>query len=388
MEAFSLPASALQERCDGTRLLVFLDELPWMDTPRSFFITALENFWNGWACHQPEVMPVVCGSANSWMLDKLVNNHGGLYGRLSFQIELAPLILGECEAFLESRGVSLSRYDIAQCYMIMGGIPYYLGCLRLNLSLAQNIDSLFFGKGAVLRDEFDRLFRSLFESPDRVRELVVFLARRSAGYTRNEIAHKLGISNGSTLSNLLSALLAGGFVVSYVPFGMSKPNVHYKLVDPFCLFFLRFVEGQSSLQEAFWMQNLASQAIVAWRGLAFENVCFLHIAQIKKALGISGVKSTQSAWTLSEGEGESCQIDLLVSRMDNIVNLCEIKFYNDLFSVDSQYYRLMMHRQNLLEPHLRKGMGIHNTLITTFGLAPGKYSSVFSDVVTLDNLFV
>lgn len=387
IEAFFMLSMALQKIDDGSRQLIFLDELPWMDTPRSFFITALENFWNGWACHRPNFMLIVCGSANSWIMNKLVNNHGGLYGRLTYQIKLSPFTLGECEEYFKSRNIDLTRYDIVQSYMILGGIPYYMGYMKRQLSLAQNIDNMFFIKGAQLRDEYNRLFSSVFDNPDRVKEVVAFLSRRNAGYTRDEIAAYLEISNGGTLSVILSALVASDFVIKYVPFGLSKRKVHYKLVDQFCLFYLKFVEGQDSLSEGFWLQNLSSQNIVTWRGLAFENVCFNHISQIKNALGISGVKTTQSAWSKREDDEEGAQIDLLISRADNIVNLCEIKFYNDLFTVDGDYYRVMMRRQSLLEPYLKRGMGIHNTLITTFGLFRNKYSGVFTNVVTLDELF-
>ena len=387
IEAFFMLSMALQKIDDGSRQLIFLDELPWMDTPRSFFITALENFWNGWACHRPNFMLIVCGSANSWIMNKLVNNHGGLYGRLTYQIKLSPFTLGECEEYFKSRNIDLTRYDIVQSYMILGGIPYYMGYMKRQLSLAQNIDNMFFIKGAQLRDEYNRLFSSVFDNPDRVKEVVAFLSRRNAGYTRDEIAAYLEISNGGTLSVILSALVASDFVIKYVPFGLSKRKVHYKLVDQFCLFYLKFVEGHDSLSEGFWLQNLSSQNIVTWRGLAFENVCFNHISQIKNALGISGVKTTQSAWSKRGDDEEGAQIDLLINRADNIVNLCEIKFYNDLFTVDGDYYRVMMRRQSLLEPYLKRGMGIHNTLITTFGLFRNKYSGVFTNVVTLDELF-
>ena len=231
MEAFFMLSLALQKIDDGSRQLVFLDELPWMDTPRSFFITALENFWNGWACHRSNFMLVVCGSANSWIIDKLVNNHGGLYGRLTYQIKLSPFTLGECEEYFKSRNVDLLRYDIAQSYMILGGIPYYMGYMKRQLSLAQNVDNMFFTRGALLRDEFDRLFSSVFDNPDRVKEVVKFLSRRNSGYTRDEISDYLGISNGSTLSTILSALVASDFVIKYVPFGFSKRKViDYSLV--------------------------------------------------------------------------------------------------------------------------------------------------------------
>lgn len=386
-EAFYMLSMALQEKDDGTRQLIFLDELPWMDTPRSLFITALEGFWNGWGCHRPNFMLIVCGSANSWIQDKLINNHGGLYGRLTYQIKLSPFTLRECEEFYVSRGIDFSRYDIVQSYMMLGGIPYYMGYLRRQYSLAKNIDTMFFSRVAPLRDEFDRLFASIFDSPERAESIVVFLSRRNAGYTRTEIAEHLGISNGGTLSSVLSALIASDFIVSYVPFGFSKRQVHYKLIDPFCQFYLKFVQGHDFLTDGFWMQNFASQPVVVWRGLAFENVCFNHIAQIKMALGISGVRTTESAWSKKEDDAEGTQVDLLINRMDNIVNMCEIKFYNDVFIVDRNYYMSLIRRQNLLGPYLKQGMSIHNTLITTYGIEKNKYSDIFTNVLTLDDLF-
>lgn len=386
-EAFFMLSMELQRMDDGSRQLVFLDELPWMDTPRSFFITALEGFWNGWGCHRENFMLVVCGSSASWIQNELINNYGGLYDRLTCQLRLVPFSLAECEEFLSSKGIGLSRYDIVQSYMILGGIPYYLGYMKRENSLAQNVDELFFSRQAPLKNEFSRLFSSTFNSAKRAEETVRFLARRNCGFLRSEIASHLGIRNGSELTKILDALIASDFIISYVPFGMSKREVHYKLVDPFCLFFLKFVDGQDSLVDGFWLQNLLSQAVVVWRGLAFENVCFVHIPQIKKSLGISGVRTTQSAWSKRPDDTEGTQIDLLVSRADNVVNMCEIKFLGDDFAVDQAYYRTLQRRQGLLESRLKRGMSVRPTLITTYGLAYNRYSGIFTNVVTIDDLF-
>ena len=95
LEAFFMLEMHLETIDDGGRQLIFLDELPWLDTPRSGFMTAFEAFWNTWGCHRDNLMVVVCGSANSWILDKLINNHGGLYNRVTYEIKLAPFTLGE-----------------------------------------------------------------------------------------------------------------------------------------------------------------------------------------------------------------------------------------------------------------------------------------------------
>lgn len=387
LDAFFLLESFLQSVDDGSRQVVFLDELPWLDTPRSGFVRAFEGFWNTWGCHRKNLMVVVCGSANSWVLDKLINDHGGLYNRVTYEIKLSPFTLRECEELLESNHVRFSRYDIAQSYMIFGGIPYYLGYFDGGKSLAQNVDDLFFAKGARLRDEFDRLFSSVFVNPDAAKSIVRLLYTRSAGFTRREILERLDMSDGGRLSRNLNALIASDFVVKYVPFGYGKRQEHYKLVDPFCLFYLHFVDGGKKANARFWQQSATSQPVVSWRGYAFENVCFSHIDQIKGALGISGVNTSSSAWSKRGDDEPGAQIDLLIVRDDNIVNMCEIKYYGGDFAVDKAYYKTLLRRQEMLASELSPKVAVRSTLVTTFGLVRNEYSGVFANVVTLDELF-
>lgn len=387
LDAFFLLEQYLQKKDDGSRQLVFLDELPWLDSPRSGFIQAFEGFWNTWGCHRKNLMVIVCGSANSWIQDQLINNHGGLYGRLTYEMKLSPFNLHECEEFYKFRQVHFSRYDIVQSYMIFGGIPYYLGYIQNDMSLAQNVDRLFFAKQGILRNEFDRLFNSVFSNPEAVKSIVRLLYTRTAGFTRKEIIEKLGASDGGNLSKNLNALIASDFVIKYVPFGLSKRQEHYKLVDPFCLFYLHFVENQKKINEKFWQQNTSAQPVVTWRGFAFENVCFNHIKQIKKALGISGVISSDSAWTKKGGDEDGAQIDLLIHRNDNVINMCEIKFLSEDFVVDKDYYRVLLSRPEKLKKLVSPKVSIFNTLITTFGLKQNEYSGVFVNIVTMDDLF-
>lgn len=224
-------------------------------------------------------MVIVCGSANSWMMNSLINNHGGLYNRVTYEIKLAPFTLRECEAFFQENNISLSKYDIAQSYMIFGGIPYYLGYFDGEYSLAQNVDKIVFSRNAKLKNEYDRLYQSVFVNPNIEKAIVAFLATRNAGFTRKEVSEKLGISDGGRLSRYLNALISSDFVVKYVPFGMGKREEHYKVVDPFCLFCLHFNREINSGSESFWQENVTAQPVVTWRGLAFEHVCFNHISQ-------------------------------------------------------------------------------------------------------------
>lgn len=387
LDAFLLLEKFLQSRDDGKRQVVFLDELPWLDTPRSNFIRAFEAFWNTWGCHRKNLMVIVCGSANSWIQDKLINNHGGLYNRVTYEMKLSPFHLSECEEFYKSNKVRMSRYDIVQSYMIFGGIPYYMGYISPSKSLAQNIDMMFFRSNAVLRDEYDRLFSSIFTSPETVKNIVQLLSTRNAGYTRKEIVHKLGITDGGSLSKNLNSLIASDFIIKYVPFGFKKTEMHYKLIDPFCIFYLHFINNKNKVSENFWEQNTTSSSISSWRGFAFENVCFNHVEQIKFALGIPAVITENSAWSKKETDTEGTQIDLLLTRKDNVINMCEIKYYSGKFKVTKDYYTKILNRISLLTEQISPKMVVHSTLITTFGLIQNEYSDAFMNVITLDDLF-
>ena len=386
-EAFLLLEKHLQRMDNGSRQVVFLDELPWLDTPKSGFMRAFEGFWNNWGCHRKNLMVIVCGSANSWILDHLINNHGGLYDRVTYEINLSPFTLHECEAYYRENGIAFSRYDIVQSYMVFGGIPYYMGYMDGEKSFAQNVDDMFFARKAKLLNEFDRLFDSVFVNPEAVKRIVRLLHTRNAGYTRREITEKLKITDGGRLSRNLNALIAGDFIMKYVPFGFKKREEHYKLTDPFCLFYLHFMKTTQQNNTKFWQQNTTNQTVVTWRGYAFENVCFNHIEQIKDALGISGVITTNSAWSKRADDEDGVQIDLLLCRNDNVINMCEIKFYSGEFTVNKSYYNTLLQRQEALAKEVSWKMVVHNTLITTNGLKKNEYSGIFTNTITLNDLF-
>lgn len=387
LDAFYMLEMLLQKKDNGSRQLVFLDELPWLDTPRSDFVMAFEGFWNTWGCHRDNLMVIICGSANSWIKNELINNHGGLYGRVTREIKLRQFNLRECEEFYKKNNIPFSRYDIVQSYMVFGGIPYYMNYMNGELSFAQNVDEAFFAKDAPLKIEYDRLFDSVFKRPETIKEIVEFLYTKNMGYTREEIVAKLKYSDGGNLSKCLNALLTSEFVIKYIPYGMSNKKPYYKLTDPFCLFYLHFVKNKATNNSKYWSQNTSSPEVVIWRGFAFENVCFNHIEQIKNALGISGVITEESVWTKKPDDEEGMQIDLIISRKDNVINMCEIKFYGDDFTVNSKYFRTILRRSEILQSKISPKMSVHSTLITTFGLTKNEYSGSFVKTITFDDLF-
>lgn len=385
-EAFRMLRRYLESKPSDKRQVVFIDEMPWLDTPRSGFITAFESFWNGWGSGQDNLMLIVCGSASSWIKDNLINSPGGLYDRVSTDIQLPPFTLAESRQLLELNNIHYSNYDLMEIYMAVGGVPYYLNLLLPGFSAAEQIDRLLFAKKAKLGDEFEKLFNSTFSNPDRTKQIVRYLSSRHSGYSREEISKKIGVQ-GQELSKLLKSLEAGDFIQRYQPFGASARNLQYRLTDPFCWFWLKQVEGGRK-SEHHWRDNYLSALARTWRGIVFEEVCLLHIRQIKQALGIADVSSSESSWIVPGTDShQGAQIDMIIERADNMVHLCEMKYYNDEYSVDIEEEMKMRRRIIAVQEHLKKRQSIQTTLVTTFGLKQGKHSGIFSRTVVLDSLF-
>ena len=387
LEAFFQLEQLLIKLDNGSRQVVFLDELPWMDTPRSGFLSAFESFWNGWCSGRDNIMLVVCGSATSWILGNLSRNKGGLYGRLTHEIKLSPFTLKESEEYFLGENIELSRYDIAQSYMVFGGIPYYLSYFKKGLSLEGNVDNILFGRNPRLRDEYNRLFNAIFSNPEDCKKIIRLLAKKHIGFTREEIAKETGLPLGGGLTDTLNALAESDFVQRYNPYDKSGKTIYYKLIDNFSLFWLKYVECHQSSAD-FMTDNMASNIMKSWRGVAFEELCWQHIRQIKQALGIAGVSSTISAWGVKgTDETDGVQIDLLIIRNDNVVNLCEMKFSGGTYTIDKDEEIKLRNRIEALKGTLSPRQTVHLTLVTTFGLSNGKHSGIVQKQVELDDLF-
>ncbi len=364
------------------RKVIFMDEISWLDTPRSGFLTALEHFWNGWGCSRSDIMLIVCCSATSWIMNKLINNHGGLHNRLTANIYLRPFSLFETELYLQSLHCDYSRYDIAECYMTMGGIPYYLSKINGSLSVAQNIDNLFFAENAELKNEFQNLYASLFKNHSDYIRIVEALSLKAKGLSRQEIEKITGLSSGGGLTSTLQDLEYCGFIRSYNTFGKKKYELLYQLLDAFTLFYFKYLAKNEYNDAAFWTNSLNTPQHNSWAGYAFEMLVLQHITEIKQTLGISGIQSAVSAW-----KGETAQIDLLINRKDGIINLCEIKFSGKEFVIDKNYEANLRNKLFSFKEATQTRKAVHLLMLTTFGLVKNNYSGIAQKEVILDDLF-
>lgn len=388
LEAFELLKDGVRQSTER-RKIIFIDELSWMDTPKSDLMVALENFWNGFASARNDVILIVCASATSWVLSKVVHNKGGLYNRLTEQIHLQPFSLAECEQYTKAENIAMNREQILQYYMIVGGVPFYWGFLKKGLSLAQNVDAIFFAENAFLRQEFDYLYASIFKNPKPYEEIVTVLGTKKIGMTREEIIKHSGLLNSGNLTTKLEELESCGFIRKYYAYGSKKKNAVYQLIDFYTLFYFQFLK-ECPTDDHFWTNQLNTPRLNTWLGLAFERVCLLHIAQIKKALGIAGVLTTVNAWSCEADHDKGIhgsQIDMLIARKDQVINLCEMKYSKSEFIVSESVANDMQKKISDFITLTGTKFAIYPTLVTTYGLVKNTYSASIQSVVTMDDLF-
>lgn len=388
LEAFQMLLNYLETKIKKEKVVVFLDELPWLATRKSGFLKALGFFWNSWAS-QKNVVVVICGSAASWMIQKVVRDKGGLHNRITRRITLEPFNLADTELFLKNQSPNIERYQIIQLYMAMGGVPHYLKEIEAGKSAVQNIDEICFSKSGLLNDEFSLLYTALFDNPEEHIKVIRLLASKRQGLTRKEIIAYGKLSDGGSTSKIIEELMHSGFISSYYSFGKKTRDLRYRLTDEYTLFYLKFIERKRSEGTGTWKKLSQTQTWKSWSGYAFENIGLKHIPQIKKALGIDGVYSEASVLS-HQGSDDfpGFQIDLLIDRNDHVINLCELKFYNQNFILTKKYADELRLKTASFKAATKTKKQIFLTFLTTFPIVPNKHSTgLIDNELTMDILF-
>lgn len=396
LDAFMTLENYLESLPEG-RKIVFIDEMPWMDTPRSNFISGLEHFWNSWASWRDDIKLIVCGSATSWIINNLIKNRGGLHNRVTHKIPLKPFTLHECQDYFVAKGFRITQKLIAECYMVLGGVPYYLSKMDKSEGIAQNIDRLIFAEDGELHDEFLSLYNSLYKNASKHIKIVTTLASKGKGLTRMELLEKTHIPDNGKFTTMLEELEYCGFIRSYKPFRQIKtvrnslderqsPDTLFQLVDPFSLFHFQVANRRSAHDSNYWSNNQNTHLYSTWSGLAFEKLCLNHVEQIKTALGINGVTTNIFSWF---GKGAECsaQIDMVIDRADNVVNLCEMKFYNKPYTMTKKDADSIERKVATFMESTQTEKNVIVTLITAKGLEHNEYSECIQKEITLEDLF-
>lgn len=369
--------------------IIFLDEVAWMFTKGSDFIKALENFWNGWAEPRKDVMLIICSSTTSWIINNIIHNKGGLYNRVTTQLFLEPFTLKECEDFANAYDLSLTRKQIIEAYMVIGGIPYYWNFIKKGCSIPQCIDLCFFDKNAMLKNEFQYIFSSLFSNPGEYIKIIETLSMKKYGLTRMEIIKESGLVDNGNLSHKIEDLVNCGFIREYSPFNYKKKAVIYQLIDPFTIFYFHFLMKKVN-DDNFWVNQLNTPALNSWQGLAFERICLLHMNNIKEALGVSGVYTAVYPWSCKKDSEKGLfgsQIDMVIERKDDIVNLVEIKYHNTPYTITTSYMEKLEKKKNDFMISTNNKSSIHLTFIALNGLEKNKYSKEIQSIIDVKDLF-
>jgi uncharacterized protein len=387
LQAFQRLMDHLETVEEKRKKVVFFDELPWFDTHGSDFVMGLEHFWNSWASNRKDIVLIVCGSAASWMVNALINNSGGLHNRITQKMKVRPFNLQETEAMLASKNGVFERYQIIQLYMAFGGIPYYLEAIQPQLSVQQNIQELIFDEAGLLKNEYFNLYRSLFKKYEIYEKVVEILSSKTEGMQRSELVNLSNVNSGGTLTKVLTDLEESGFITAYNALDQKQKNIIYRLSDYYTAFYFRFVKNGQYQGKNAWLNAIDLPAQRTWQGLAFEQICIDHIDQIKKELGISGVQTNHAVWRGSTAE-KSAQIDLLIDRRDQVINLCECKFSLDVFSIDKDYAEKLRSKINTFKLVSKTKKSVFLTFITTYGIAKNTHANMLvRNEVTMDALF-
>lgn len=386
-DAFFQLSQFIKESKEGKKV-IFIDEIPWLDTPRSGFLSALEYFWNSFASARKDVLLIICGSATSWIINKVLKNHGGLHNRVTYRIHLQPFTLHECELYAKSSGMRASHYDLIEYYMILGGVAFYWSRLEKGLSVAQNIDNLIFAETGFLHNEFNELYDSLFNEPESYLKIIHTLGTIRIGMTRDELVKEGGITSNGKLTRMLEDLAECGFIKRMPSFGGKGKDELIQLVDNFTIFYYKYMKENRNNDEHFWSNSYNSPIRAAWAGLAFERVCFQHIPQIKQAIGIAGVSTQCYSWkTKGETSSLGAQIDMVIDRNDNIINLCEIKFTKGEYTITKDYAMSLNHKVETFIATTKTKKSLLLTMLTTNGVTHNEYWNQIQCEITSEELF-
>ena len=395
-EAFGLLWNFLKQLPeDKDKKVIFIDELPWMDTPKSNFVRSLDHFWNAWASTRKDLILVICGSATSWIIDNVIMNYGGLHNRLTCKVLLQPFTLRECKLYCDAKKLGYTNRQILEAYMALGGIPYYWSFFKKGMSVAQNFDHIFFQPSGELTQEFDALYASLFKKPRKHIAIITALAKKKQGLTREELIKASKLSDNTDFSKTTQELEQCGFIRKYTNIGKTTKNAIYQLIDNYTLFYFDFISKNNNGDEHFWSSSIGTPTHYNWAGRAFEHVCMQHIKQIKEALGFSAVVSSVHSW-MSKGIKDSttgktitkgAQIDMIIDRNDDTINLCEMKYTNAPYVITEEEDNKLRNRREAFIRETGTKKTVLLTMITSYGLATGGYSDDIQCQLTMEDLF-
>ena len=378
------------------KIILFFDEFPWMVTKNSKLLQFLEYYWNHDWSKNNRIKLIICGSSAGWILKNIINNKKGLYNRVTKTIQLEPFDLQETKKYLFHKGIRLSNRQIAELYMVIGGIPHYLNQITKGLSAIQVIEKLAFVKKSFFLDEFEKLYATLFHDAKNCIEIIRIIAKHRNGIGQEELLGKISSVSGGSKIQLLDDLENAGFIMKFKPKWHRKKGIYYRVIDEYSLFYLYWIEPiketllVKGLRQGYWEKTQLGSSWHIWKGYAFEALCYKHLAKISEVLNLSptAVPSTWKYAPRDKSKQQGAQIDLLFDRDDDAITVCEIKCTNRPFEIDKQYAHNLINKVETFKRVTKTPKQIFTVMISANGLKPTMYSEeLISNIVTLDDLF-
>ena len=400
-QAFKLITAYVEEE-NEKKIVVFLDELPWLAGKDGELLRELDYVWNSKWSKFPNFKLIICGSSASWIIDKIISDKGGFHNRLTARINLQPFLLATSKEFLIAQGFKLTNRQIVDLYIILGGVPYYLSLLDPQVSIGQNIDNLVFKKDGELYQEYNLLFSSLFDDSELHSSIVNELSLSRNGLEIEVLAEKLQVLRNGSLTRALKQLEEAGFVRRYIPYGKQRRNGFYRLIDEYSFFYNRFIKPtvhrSIGLSENYWVGTMNSQKYYTSAGYSFETLCHKHYHSILRALQISGIQTSVHSWQYNPkikrydnmtGEGSGAQIDMLFDRADSLISLCEIKYTSKPYTMTKADYSKLKHASAIFAERTKTKKQLNWILISAEGARRNAYlDEVYASVLDVDSLFL
>jgi AAA+ ATPase superfamily predicted ATPase len=382
-EAFELLKKYITGLKNVEKKVIFIDEMPWLDTHKSDFRMYFGHFWNTFCEKRDDIIVIVCGSAASYMVQNVISNKGSLHARLTYKLQIKPFTLYETKAYLESKNIKWGHYHILHLYIAIGGVPQYLSKVRKGESVVQAIQRMCFDENGDLANEFEEIFESLFNHSSSHIAIVKALGQLSKGIERDELIKKSKQYGGGAFTRALDELIASGFISKYLPFDKKSKNTLYRLSDEYSKFYLKYIEPYKNQGENFWKTMFQKQSYISWAGFNFETICLKHVPQIKKALKIEGIHSISSSWS-----GEDAQVDLVIKRNDHWINLCEMKFYNSEYKIGKNEFENLKNKVEKFKNETGTKDAVVITMMTTYGVQKNEYfHQIVENNFTMEILF-
>lgn len=387
LDAFKQLNDAINRQAKNKKIVIFIDELPWLAGQRSGALEAIEYYWNQYWSHDKRIKLIVCGSSASWIIKKIIKNKGGLHNRVTQRIHLQPFNLHDTKLYLNRGNKKYDDQKILKLYMVFGGVPFYLQQVKPNRSIDQNINDLIFTPDGSLFNEFDEVFSSLFTHSDQYIELIDLISGHKNGIERKKIEElnkKTG--KGGQLTKRLEDLEAAGFIVSRLPFNQTRGYI-FAICDEFTYFYHTWVKRQKSKlkQQAgndYWHNMTNTPAYNSWQGYAFEKVCYKHLKQLKAHLRIQ-TAAFATPWRLQakpNTANNGAEIDLLFDRQDNAITICEVKYSSKPYLINKSYAKNLLNKKQVFISATKTKKEVFMAMITNSGLVDNLYADDIIDV--------